>query len=62
MLVKLYESPRVSVGSPDYNRERAKAEGLSAAERAKGGGSVCRWDDDYNDYSATGRFVVTGRR
>jgi len=58
----LYRSPTVTVGSAAYHAEREKAERLSAAERIAGRGSVTRWDDEYNDYSAKGVFVVTGRR
>jgi hypothetical protein len=62
MYVELYRSPRVTVGSPAHNAERAKAEHLTQQERIAGRGSVTRWDDEYNDYSARGTFVVTGRR
>lgn len=61
MMVKVYESERVTVGSAAYQAERARAERIAQGIRADGGGAVCRWDDDYNDHSATGRFVVTGR-
>lgn len=62
MYVELYRSPRVVVGSSAYHAERDKAERMTQAERIAGRGSVTRWDDEYNDYSARGTFVVTGRR
>jgi len=61
MMVTAYTSPRVTVGSADYYSERAKAERAAAEARMAGLGGVCRWDDEYNDNSAKGRFVVTCR-
>ena len=58
MLVTIHTGARVAVGSAQYRESKAIAERLAMAEP----GAVCRWADDYNDYSATGRFVVTGRR
>lgn len=58
MMITLFTSCRVTIGTPEYHREREAAERLALAATPRG---HCRWQDDYNDYSATGRFVVTGR-
>lgn len=61
MMVTIYQSPRVVVGSADYAKARDQAERIAAQQRMVGAGGHARWDDDYNDTSATGRFVVTAR-
>lgn len=61
MLVTIYTSHRVTVGSADYAKVKAQAERIAQQQVNVGCGGVCRWVDDYNDYSAQGRFVVTAR-
>jgi len=57
----IYEGARVTVGSKEYDREKVAAEKAAAASRAAGKGGHARWEDEYNDFSARGRFVVSGR-
>jgi hypothetical protein len=60
-MVKLFTSDRVTMGSDAYHAQRAKAERIAAQQRSVNGSGVVRWDDEYNDHSARGVFVVTGR-
>lgn len=50
----IWKSERVSMGSPEH----AKAKAAAAAVAAGKPGARADWRDDYNDYSATGVFVV----
>jgi hypothetical protein len=61
MIITLYTSPRVKVGSAQYREEMLKAQRIAAQSRQAGKGGCDRWVDEYNDYSAAGRFMVTGR-
>jgi len=61
MMITIYTGERVTVGAPAYYAQRDKAERIAAQQRQLGKGGHCRWADDYNDHSATGHFVVTGR-
>lgn len=61
MMTTVYTSRRVDVGTTAYHEAKAAAERTAQAERAAGKPAVVRWDDGYNDYSARGVFVVTGR-
>lgn len=61
MMITIYTSERVSIGSDTYRAAMAKAERIASQQRQVGKGGCVTWDDDYNDYSATGRFRVTAR-
>lgn len=62
MLTTVHTSKRVTVGSAEYRAARVEAEEIAAEERRSRGAGLVRWDDEYNDGSAVGRFVVTSRR
>lgn len=61
MLVTVYTSNRVTVGSPEYRAAMVEAQGVASRHTVLGLGGYARWADDYNDHSATGRFIVTAR-
>lgn len=61
MLVTHFQSSRVVVGTAAYHAAMDQAEQRAQELRSVGKGGCVRWDDEYNDYSAVGRFVVTGR-
>jgi hypothetical protein len=62
MLFTVYTSPTVKISASAYDAARMAAERAAADERSAGRFATVRWADDYNDHSATGRFIVTGRR
>lgn len=61
MMTTIYKSERVTVGSPQYQAAKAQAERIAAQQRQVGKPGTVRWEDEYNDYSARGIFVVTSR-
>jgi hypothetical protein len=61
MMTTIFTSDRVHVRSNAYAAAREKAERIAAQQRIAGIHAHCRWADDYNDHSATGRFIVTSR-
>jgi hypothetical protein len=60
-VIKIYTSARVDMGTAAYYAARTAAERVAQDERAAGRSANVRWDDEYNDNSARGVFVVTGR-
>lgn len=61
MLIKIFEGERVRVGSEKYRAQMIEAQTIASRSRQAGRGGLERWEDDYNDHSATGHFVVTAR-
>lgn len=61
MIVTIYKSETVTIGSPAYRQAMIKAQTIASQQRAVGKGGLDRWEDDYNDSRASGRFVVTAR-
>lgn len=59
MTVQIFKSDRVTAGSVQYNEARAKAERIAAQQRQVGHNGTVHWQDEYNDYSVRGVFVVT---
>lgn len=54
----IHRSDRVSLSSPQYEEARAVARKVADTVKRQGFTASIDWDDEYNDSSAVGTFIV----